>query len=399
MPGYLAPGVHIQEITTGTHTITGVDTSITAFVGRTASGPTDTPTLIRSFGEFEGTYGGFSLDIPLSYAVAQFFDNGGTHAVIARIVNHDASGAADESAPITDADIADSSLEPQHRGLWLLDQADLVNILCIPPLSRATDVAPSTWNTAIRYAKSRRAFVIVDPPATWITPAHARQGLDDVVNRDANAAIYFPRITAPDPLTGSASEAFAPSGAIAGLYARTDMTHGVWKSPAGTDATLSGISGLTANLTENDVGLLNPDGINCLRSFPARGNVVWGARTLQGANSLASEWKYVPVRRLGLFIEESLSRGTQWAASEPNAEPLWAELRRSVDAFMHHLFRDGAFQGSTPSEAYFVKCDSTTTNQDDINRGNVNVIVGFAPVKPAEFVMIRIQQRAGQAQA
>jgi len=153
---------------------------------------------------------------------------------------------------------------------------------------------------------------------------------------------------------------------------------------------------LSVGLTDPENGELNPLGINCLRTFPAAGRVVWGARTRQGDDRLTSEWKYIPVRRLALFIEESLFRGTQWVVFEPNDEPLWAQIRLNVGAFMHNLFRQGAFQGRTPREAYFVKCDSETTTQDDRNRGVVNIQVGFAPLKPAEFVVIQIQQMAGQ---
>ena len=140
-------------------------------------------------------------------------------------------------------------------------------------------------------------------------------------------------------------------------------------------------------------------GVNCLRTFPVSGNVIWGSRTMEGADSLASEWKYVPVRRIALFIEESLYRGTQWVIFEPNDNPLWAQIRLNVGAFMHDLFRHGAFQGSTPRDAYFVKCDSETTTQSDINRGIVNLLVGFAPLKPAEFLIIKISQLAGNVQS
>jgi phage tail sheath protein FI len=145
-------------------------------------------------------------------------------------------------------------------------------------------------------------------------------------------------------------------------------------------------------------GELNPLGINCLRSMPAIGPVVWGSRTLKGDDRLASEWKYIPIRRLALYIEESLYRGTQWVVFEPNDEPLWAQIRLNVGAFMHNLFRQGAFQGSTPREAYFVKCDKETTTQNDRNLGIVNIVIGFAPLKPAEFVIIKIQQIAGDIQ-
>jgi phage tail sheath protein FI len=181
--------------------------------------------------------------------------------------------------------------------------------------------------------------------------------------------------------------------------ARTDVQRGVWKAPAGIDAALNGTQALEVNFTDDENGMLNPLGINCLRSFPIIGRVVWGSRTVRGADLLADEYKYVPVRRLALYIEESLYRGTQWVVFEPNDEPLWAQIRLNVGAFMHNLFRQGAFQGATPREAYLVKCDKETTTQNDINLGIVNIVVGFAPLKPAEFVIIKIQQLAGQVEA
>jgi uncharacterized protein len=212
-----------------------------------------------------------------------------------------------------------------------------------------------------------------------------------------NVALYFPRIRRPDPLRGGAIADFAACGAIAGVMARTDATRGVWKAPAGTDAGLVGAAGLTVPLTDAENGQLNPKGINCLRTFRDVGPVVWGARTLRGADVLADDYKYVPVRRLALFLEESLYRGTQWVVFEPNDEPLWAQIRASLGAFMQDLFRRGAFQGSTPRDAYFVRCDAETTTQLDIDRGMVNILVGFAPLKPAEFVMISIQQKTASA--
>lgn len=189
---------------------------------------------------------------------------------------------------------------------------------------------------------------------------------------------------------------FAPCGAVAGVFARTDTQRGVWKAPAGLDASLNGVPALQLSLTDAENGRLNPLGVNCLRSFGIAGRVVWGSRTLRGADQLADEWKYIPVRRMALFIEESLFRGTKWVVFEPNDEPLWAQIRLNVGAFMQNLFRQGAFQGSTPREAYFVKCDKETTTQNDINLGIVNIVVGFAPLKPAEFVVIKLQQMAGQ---
>jgi phage tail sheath protein FI len=183
---------------------------------------------------------------------------------------------------------------------------------------------------------------------------------------------------------------------VAGVIARTDSQLGVWKAPAGLEATMMGVYDFDVRLTDPENGELNPLGINCLRTRPGAGPVIWGARTTVGADQLASQWKYLPVRRLALFIEESLYRGTQWAVFEPNDEPLWAQLRLNIGVFMHDLFRQGAFQGGSPKDAYFVSCDSTTTTQSDIDRGIVNVIVGFAPLKPAEFVVLYIQQIAGQ---
>lgn len=303
--------------------------------------------------------------------------------------------------PLTDADVSDAAtLEAPRRGLWLLEHADLFNLLVIPPLRPDQEVGKVTWDTAAAYAKRRRAMVIVDPPAAWdevtdVTPA----AVDAVVSQGdnmTNAALYFPRMRGADPLRENRLTTFAPAGAVAGVYARTDAQRGVWKAPAGLDASLVGVAELTVNLTDAQNGQLNPRGINALRAFPQFGRVVWGARTLRGADALASEWKYVPVRRTALFIEESLCRGTQWAVFEENAEPLWAQLRLNCGAFMQNLFRQGAFQGRSPREAYFVKCDGETTTQNDINFGIVNIHIGFAPLRPAEFVVIWIQQLAGQ---
>jgi phage tail sheath protein FI len=213
-----------------------------------------------------------------------------------------------------------------------------------------------------------------------------------------NAAIYYPRVMQSDPLRDGQILRRVPCGIIAGIMARTDVRRGVWKAPAGIDAALSGIVGLAIRLTDNENGNLNPAGINCLRAFPAAGRVVWGARTMRGDDRLADEYKYVPVRRTVLFIEESLRRGTQWVVFEPNADPLWAQIRMNIGAFLHGLFRQGAFQGRDPRDAYFVKCDKETTTQTDINLGIVNIIVGVALLRPAEFVVIKIQQIAGQTE-
>jgi phage tail sheath protein FI len=214
--------------------------------------------------------------------------------------------------------------------------------------------------------------------------------------RSSNAALYYPRPQIPDPVNGFRPRAVASGGTIAGLYARTDGDRGVWKAPAGTQATLKNVGALAYKLTDAENGVLNPLGINALRTFPIFGPVCWGARTLDGADQMASDWKYIPVRRTALYIEASLYRGTQWVVFEPNDEPLWSQIRLNVGSFMQGLFEKGAFQGSTPASAYLVKCDLETTTQADINQGVVNILVGFAPLKPAEFVILQIQQIAGQ---
>jgi uncharacterized protein len=519
MPSTLTyPGVYIEEVPSGVRTITGVATSVTAFIGRALRGPTDRPRLVQSFAEFERVYGGMWADSLLPYAVHQYFLNGGRDALICRVHNDAAAASAtlpddfelvaasqgewgerlrarvdhatrpaepgegantlfnltvkdtatgtverflnvsvedghrrfvtdvlaeeselvrvdalvgrpkahgappagadpleddasstkfgadgSDGDPLSDTDISDPALEAQRRGLWMLEHADLFNLLVIPPLRPDQDVGKATWDAAAAYCKRERALLIVDAPAAWdaasdVTPA----AVDAVVSQGddmTNAALYFPRLRAADPLRENRLATFAPSGAVAGVYAKTDAQRGVWKAPAGLDASITGAADLTVRLTDGENGQLNPRGINCLRAFPVHGRVVWGSRTVRGADVLASEWKYVPVRRTALFIEESLYRGTQWVVFEPNDEPLWAQIRLNAGAFMQNLFRQGAFQGRSPAEAYFVKCDAETTTQNDINLGVVNIHVGFAPLRPAEFVVIRIQQMAGQVEA
>lgn len=514
------PGVYVEEMPSELHTVTGVATSITAFIGRTLRGPTDQPGLVQSYADFTRLYGALSLDSTVSYAVQQFFLNGGSQAVIVRVhngavaatcnvpvglvlsaanegqwgsqlmvridystkdpanthlfnlfvkdggtgtiesfrnvstVNTDArylttvlkqqsqlirvktmpasrpspSGAlqspnddpfskpayytafnndiqGSDGSAVGAAQISNPALQATRGGLWMLAKADLFNLLCIPPLDRDTDVDQATWDAAVTYAASRRAVVIVDAPATWNSPASviAAGAVESIITRADNAAMYFPRLLIPDPLIENRLQAFAPSGVVAGIYARTDTQRGVWKAPAGIDATLTGVAALTLNgqdpalITDPDNGVINPIGVNCLRAFPIVGRVAWGARTLRGADALADQWKYIPVRRLAYYIEESLYRGTQWVVFEPNDEPLWAQIRLNIGDFMQTLFRKGAFQGQSPHDAYFVKCNSETTTQTDIDNGVVNILVGFAPLLPAEFVVIQIQQMTAQS--
>jgi phage tail sheath protein FI len=327
----------------------------------------------------------------------------------------DTTGAGSQTGGVAGSDGANGGLpdaasligDPLARtGIRALDTAQF-NLLCLPDTSRLADSdAFAVISAATPYCQSRWAFLLVDPPqgTTDAAGSGQRDSLTGIQSwlgangslRSSYSALYYPRPRIPDPLNGFRLRSVAASGTVAGLYARTDTERGVWKAPAGTTAALTNVAALAHQLTDAENGVLNPLGINCLRSLPVYGTVCWGARTLLGADQMASEWKYVPVRRLALYLEASLFNGTQWVVFEPNDEPLWAQIRLNVGAFLQQLFRQGAFQGSKPSDAYFVRCDSTTTTQADINQGVVNIVVGFAPLKPAEFVVLQIQQIAGQ---
>lgn len=532
LPTY--PGVYIEEIPSGVRTIIGVATSITAFIGRAKRGPVNEAKTINSFADYERIFGGLDLNSTMSYAVRDFFMNGGSQAIIVRLYHDDESegakpsktkfkvdgveleaaykgswgaylraevevpenipeglfnltvrnvspggntekyvgvsfekeslrrvdkvleaesklvrwsGTYPEDSPPTPSDAKDDvtkaeealkekkennpdadtkpeedalkaakealeasdgsdlagkdftgeGLEADKKGLFALEQVNLFNLLCIPPYLPSGDVDKSLIAKATAYCEKRRAMLLVDAPSSWTDKDKAKTGIASGVGAiSKNAAVFFPRLRQANPLRENRIEEFVPCGAVAGVMARTDAQRGVWKAPAGIEATLRGVPELSVKLTDAENGELNPLGVNCLRSFPIIGRIVWGSRTLRGADILADEYKYIPVRRLALFIEESLFRGTQWVVFEPNDEPLWAQIRLNVGAFMHNLFRQGAFQGTTPRQAYFVKCDKDTTPQNDIDRGIVNIVVGFAPLKPAEFVIIKIQQIAGE---
>ena len=526
MPSNLTyPGVYIEEIPSGVRTITGVSTSVTAFIGRARKGPTDKAILIHNFAEFERIYGGVWKESYLGYVVDHYFSNGGKDALIVRVhkvlndpglfeyvmeLNSPAHRLELQSAnpgswaknlmvriKANDEELDDElrsidstlcnlyifenlkpeavepelvllesfrniSLKPSSprfigsvleygselirlktkpteieidvlndgdyqskttpdmggdgesitateiigktnpkSGINLLEDVDIVNLLCIPPIN--IDESPETdtsltelfliYSAALDLCKKKRSFLIVDPLVSWKDKdgPKNKESKDYPKPKNKNAAIFFPRIQCADKENENRLRNFPPCGVIAGVMARTDTERGIWKAPAGLDAYLNGVVGLTVNLTDEENGDLNKLGINCLRTFFG-GPVVWGARTLRGDDRFADEWKYIPVRRTALYIEESLYRGTQWVVFEPNDEKLWSQIRLNVGAFMQDLFVKGAFQGTDPKKAYFVKCDSETTTQTDIDHGIVNIVVGFAPLKPAEFVVIKIQQ-------
>ncbi|HEX5321210.1 MAG TPA: phage tail sheath C-terminal domain-containing protein [Stellaceae bacterium] len=566
------PGVYVEEIPSGVRTITGVATSITAFIGRASRGPVNVATVCNNFGDFDTNFGGLWLNSTLGFSVRDFFLNGGSQAIVVRLYHADpgnpqadppvaapgtkapltvgalkfvaanegqwgvglrvtvdqtgvtadvatllgvttadvfnlsvtdtssgrgerilnltvkdgprrvdnvlvaesalirydgtvdpataiaagkdalgkledtlaaakkaladkltadpsanvdaekaavaaaktaldtgvtnALAAVSDGLPLAVSDFLPQNGLPDKHGIYALEQADLFNLLCIPPYHSpvdSIDVDPNLVAAAAAYCEQRRAMMLLDAPKNWLSLTIATTQFNDADNdfigtRSANAALFFPRLKLVNPLRNNQSEVSSAIGAIAGVFARTDGQRGVWKAPAGLDATLTGVPQLSVPLTDPENGELNPLGVNCLRAFPIGGRVIWGSRTLRGADQLADEYKYIPVRRTALYIEESLYRGLKWVVFEPNDDPLWAQIRLNVGAFMHDLFRRGAFQGSSPRDAYFVKCDKETTTQNDINLGVVNVVVGFAPLKPAEFVIIQLQQITGQVE-
>ena len=283
-------------------------------------------------------------------------------------------------------------------GIYALVKADIFNMLCLPVAGESTYSA-ATLSEAAAFCAQQRAMLIVDPPSAW---SQAPLSFETVVGspaitgpNTANAAVYYPSVEFPDPVSNT-TVPLGPCGAVAGVWASTDDARGVWKAPAGTAAAIAGISDLAVHIDDGESGVLNPIAVNCLRNLPLVGPVSWGARTAAGADQLASQWKYIPVRRTALFIEESIRRGTQWAVFEPNAEPLWSAIRLNVGAFMNGLFKQGAFGATTPAQAYLVQCDASNNPQSSIDQGILNILIGFLPLYPAEFVIIQIEQLVGQ---
>lgn len=365
MPIYRTPGVYIEETPSGPREIEGVPTDIAAFVDVFADGPVESPVKITSQSLFESQFGAANT-CPASRALRDFFANGGRTAWVVRIAN--------------------TGIDALRRGLTALASVDIINILCLPCAAELSDAdLRAAYAAALEFCATRRAFLIVDIPSAVSTAEAMLDWLSGHTElRHANAAVYFPRLTSISVRPRRSSADHAASGAIAGLYARTDAARGVWKAPAGVEADLRGVQ-FAVSMSAPDNERLNEQHINALRVINGQ-PLCWGARTL----SADPEWKYIPVRRLALFIEASLDRGLKWATFEPNGEPLWAKLRGMAGNFMARLFRDGAFAGSTPDQAWFVRCDRSTITENDIVDGRLILLVGFAPLKPAEFVVLRI---------
>lgn len=377
----LARGVHVQELRSGVRPIAAADSGIACFVGETRRGPVGEPVEIGSELELDERFGRRTRTWGMGTTVADFFANGGRRAVVVRLPD--------------DPDLAAF----RSRGLAALTGLDAPDLLVLPPRRPQGRVPDRWWPAAAESALAHRMFLLVDPPR-GLAPAQVPawvEGLGLLPEARRSAALYHPRVRRPSPRAGAEDlTAAVASGAIAGVYARTDRNRGVWKAPAGSDAALVGVLGAEAALDEADSDLLAPSGVNSIREFPGSGTVLWGARTLRAADAPTDDYKYVPVRRLSLYLERSIGAGIGWAVFEPDAEPLWAQLRLQVGSFMEGLWRQGAFQGARSQEAYLVKCDATTTTAADIAGGVVNVVVGFAALKPAELVILRFQQRTAQ---
>ena len=302
--------------------------------------------------------------------------------------------------------------EPVFEQYQSLDKVPIFNLLATPGINDSLVTAD-----AVAYCERKRAFYIMDTPSSEAAGWDANSIVQDLGQSTAlspappssiNAAVYYPWLQTTDPVTGNTKDPVTgnsvlspPSGYVAGIFGKTDSAQGVWQSPAGLQTTLLGTTGVDVKgmMTDPQQGVLNLNSINCLRQFPGIGTVVFGARTTAGTNPAFQQWKYVAVRRMALFIEQTLYANLTWAVFEGNSTPLWNALTQEVTAFMLSLFRQGAFAGTTPKDSFLVQCDSTTTTQQDIDNGVVNIVVGFAPLLPAEFVVVKIAQLAGQTQS
>ncbi len=366
MPRIEPPPIEEGE---GARKIVGVTTSTAGFIGVAKEGPVREAVLVKSFDEYKKKFGGYCEAGQLAYSVAGFFENGGHRCYIIRV---------NES---------DENVTEKHyiEALSTLDKIDEVSIIAIPDAGGL----PAVIKAGITYCEKRKyCFFIADAPMEKETTDIISFIKDNAIN-SSYTAIYYPNIYVKDPLSED-QKLIYPSGHVAGCYAKTDTDRGVWKAPAGRERELVGAVELERTLTDEDQGLLNPLGVNAIRKFEGVGIVVWGARTL----APKSEWKYVNIRRFMNFIQHSVSKGTQWVIFEPNDEPLWSQIRSTINTFLAEIFRNGALQGDRPQDAYFVKCDSE--NNPKPEEGKVNIEIGLAVLKPAEFIVTKITQRTGK---
>ncbi len=393
MPNYLTPGIYVEEVSKGTHSIQGVGTTTAAFIGRAprADARPHEAVAINGWGQFLKEFTG--PDTPgtaLSRAVYGFFLNGGRRCFVVNI---------GDSQRITGG-------TRRREGLSVLEAVSEVAMVSAPGFSD-----PGSYEALLSHAeKMKDRIAILDGPEDVDDLAElTRVALLEAPGKPPTAAgeaplkarrprissfgtFYYPWITTEDPMTGERVNV-PPSGHVAGVYARTDVSRGVHKAPA--NEVVMGAGNLVRHITPEEQAELNSNGVNCIRYFPNRGIRIWGARTLAEADS---EWRYVNVRRLFNYVEESIGLGTGWTVFEPNDPTLWGNIRRDVGAFLLRLWRDGALMGRTPEQAFFVQCDEQTNPPEVIDAGQVVALIGLAPVKPAEFIIFRIGQHAGGAE-
>ncbi len=383
MPKYVAPSIYVQEIPLRIRTISAFSTSTVGFIGELESGPS-VPTVITSYAQFLEVFGrtvsrshGNMSKAYLPIAVHGFFLNGGARCVIMRVArrkNRDLT-LGDYKGDMTGRSGA-------LQGLRALERVDEISLLCAP---NEHDVAGLSESLVTHCEHMKDRFAILSAPEK-ASPQSLRPSVTS-----SHAAVYWPWITIRDAKTGY-KRRVPPCGHIAGVYARTDLNRGVHKAPA--NEVLQGALDLSVQGNSAELQRLTRLGVNALRAFPGRGIRVWGART----TSNDTEWRYVSVRRVALFVEESVAKGTQWVVFEPNNNKLWAQVRQSVRNFLTHLWRQGALQGQKPQEAFFVKCDRTTMTQNDIDNGRLICQIGMAVMRPAEFVIVQITQKTADAQ-
>ena len=360
--------------------------SVTIFIGRAASGPMFTPVACQNLHDYDSTFSPTNLQGDLSRAVRLFFHNAGPRCHVVRIRNRE----TEEDRPPRAADYRDALVAIS------IEVPDF-NLLVLP---RDDDVDPATqqeiWRMASHYCREKRAMLLIDTPPEWaglvdVQDAWSDLGIQRVREGLAleSAAMFYPRVMVRD---GDAEVPTGCCGAMAGLMTSFDDAHGVWTPAAGLDAIIAGINGLEYETTEDDASLFGNEGVDVLRSLP-EGIVCWGARTMAGHTG--SWWKFIPVRRLALFVEQSIERGIEWVAGEPNDALLWQGIQASVGAFLDDIWKRGALEGDTAEQAYFVKCDAETTTPEVIARGQVHFQVGFAPMRPEEFMVLEFTHGTG----
>jgi hypothetical protein len=373
-----APGVYVEEVPSD-RPITDAPTSVVAFVGSASSGPIDAPVPVRSLADYVQRFGTPSAAKPLSLAIRDFFANGGSEAIVVRVPD-----------ALPALALCSSQSAKTRTGVHALDTVSF-NLLVLPPPSADEDVPPSVHGCAAQYGMKRGALLLVDPPTGWSTSSAAANGTGALGISSAsapNAALYFPRLVESDPADPARTLTVAPSGAIAGAFARSDRDRGVWKSPA--NIPLQGVRGLTVSVDATGNDTLAVAHVNPLRVFSGKpGPIIWGARTLATGND---EWKYIATRRLALHVERSVREGTTWVASEPNATATWTKVRARVADYLTGLWRKGAFQGTRETDAFFVRCGlGQAMTALDLQQGNLNVEIGIAVLRPSEFVVIKVQ--------